>query len=228
MRLLICDDHLMFSEALASLLKARGHTVVGCPTTPEGAVELSQEEEVDAIICDLHFPGIDGSRSVSFLRAARPDTPIVVLTADPDLRLLREAALGGADGIALKIEGVEELERVLLEVTSPLFTMARGSSPARERGWSRRARALDRGPSRYRMDELLTARERQVLEHLVRGDDTSAIATSLGVGTATIRTHLQNLFMKFGVHSRLELVAYAIRTGIVRVENGSRDPSRSA
>ncbi len=68
----------------------------------------------------------------------------------------------------------------------------------------------------------LTQKEQEVMCRLARGESTAAVATGLGVSVSTVRTHLQHLYVKLDVHSRLELVAYAVRNGMVRVENSAQ------
>jgi DNA-binding NarL/FixJ family response regulator len=230
MRIVICDDHAMFSEAFASLLSQRGHEVVSCAATPAEALVAGRRYRPDVFLLDLHFPGVHGADAVHQLRAALVDVPIVVLTAEVDAELLRQALDAGADGVVLKSEGVVEIEQVIRRAHLPPAAQ-RGSTPHSEKAWSRQARALAQRQARIVKDQDLTPRERQVIVLLVQGRSTAAIARAMNVGRATLHAHLQHLFVKLGVHSRLELVAYAIRRGIVRMDSGFEDvttPSRSS
>jgi len=226
MKIIICDDHVMFAEALSSLLMKRGHMVLARASSPEEGLMLAdrEDEDADAWLVDLHFPGIAGSSSVRQLRAVMPEMPLVVLTADSDRALLQQALEDGADGVALKTEGVEEVERLLRRVSAPAF-QKRPNHTEPEKAWSHLARSL--GPTqRQRGVPELTEREHDVLIRLWRGDSTTAIADTLGVGVSTVRTHLQHLYEKTGVHSRLELVAYAARNDLL--QQGHEIPSKIA
>jgi len=220
-QLIICDDHLMFAEALSSLFAKRGHEVLARPSTPEAAIALADRDDVDAWLIDLHFPGRSPAEVLRRIRSASPAVPIVVLTADCDRSSLQAALANGADGVALKTDGIDEVERLLCRVRASPF---RGRKQYSQQAWSKieGTAARQASPS----DEpQFTARERDVLTRLYRGESTASIAASLGVGVSTVRTHLQHLFRKSGVHSRLELVAFAARSGLV---NNARPAPRSA
>jgi DNA-binding NarL/FixJ family response regulator len=222
MRIVICDDHAMFSEAFASLLAQRGHDVVSCAPTPAEALVAGRQFRPDVFLVDLHFPDVHGVDAVILLRAAILDAPIVVLTAEPDAELLRQALDAGADAVVLKSEGVTEIEQVIRQVQlSPPGEHPRTARP--NKVWSRQARALAQRQARIVEDRDLTPRERQVIGLLVQGKSTTAIAMAMHVGKATLHAHLQHLFIKLGVHSRIELVAYAMRRGIVHMEDAETE-----
>ena len=215
MRVLLCDDHRTFGESLASLLARRGIDVVG---PVDSLVELDEAvpaQRVDVVLTDLRFPDVPVADVLPALRAALPGVPVVVLTAELDRQLLRGAVDAGADGVVIKTDGVSEIERVLRQVGAGAV-----GEPPPGAGWpvcSRNARArLQRDvPGGGRL--ALTERELDVLRLLTRGGSTSDLAAGLGIGAATVRTHVQNLLVKFGVHSRLELVAAALRSGVLEV-----------
>lgn len=216
MRILVCDQHAMFGEAFGSLLMSRGHEVAGRTASVADALEFIRdgEWEPEVVVLDLDLPGTRHESAVGSLRRAAPDVAIAVLTGNTDVPGLCQALDDGADGVALKFESVDEVERLLFQITSTVFTKLRTTGQP-EKVWSRRARALADQMARARMDDLPTPRERQVIELLARGESTAGIARIMGVGTATVRTHLQHLFIKLGIHSRLELVAFAVREGLV-------------
>jgi DNA-binding NarL/FixJ family response regulator len=201
----------MFSEAFASLLSQRGHDVVSCVATPAEALVVGRQFRPDVLLLDLRFPGVHGADAVTLLRSAIESIPIVVLTAEHDAELLRQALEAGADGVVLKSEGVVEIEHVIGEVRLRPPAENRRAS---DKIWSRQARALAQRQARIVEPQDLTPRERQVIVHLVEGKST------MNVGKATLHAHLQHLFVKLGVHSRLELVAYAMRKGIVSMDSG--------
>jgi two-component system, NarL family, nitrate/nitrite response regulator NarL len=218
MQIGICDDHLMFGEALSALMVKRGHKVLACAKSPGDVLATLDRDHIEVWLTDLHFPGIEGTGAVRQLRRAMPDTTIVVLTADLDRALLQQALSDGADGAVLKTEGVEEIERLLRRVTSLPF-QTRRCDPGADKAWSQLAGSIDSCGSRNGGPQM-TLREQDVLMRLWQGDSTTAIAESLGVGVSTVRTHLQHLYVKVGVHSRLELVAYSARHGLLQHYRG--------
>lgn len=219
MNIHIRDDALI-ADALALLLRSRGHD----------AIRVSRETvpfesgRPDVVVTDLG-PN-EGPTTVLALRQSAEATPIAVLTECRNPARLREAMLAGADGIALKREGIQEIERTLVLVADSKHRSSFRNASGHV--WSRGARSvIESGDRGRRSHDAVTAKERLVLERLVLGENTAEIARVLGIGEATVRSHLQNLFLKFGVHSRLGLTACALRTGVVRVDPATRVRSAS-
>jgi two-component system, NarL family, nitrate/nitrite response regulator NarL len=214
-RLLLCDDHVLFLEVLQPVLEARGH-VVDTSSSVDEALSRVAACRPDVCVLDIGFPGTDGIAGARLLRAAVPNIKIVMLTATWTSDVLREAVVAGACGLAFKgrplAEAVETIERV-------------------ERGDA----VLDIGVLQAvieprtdgaRLARFLTAREVEVLARLVQGEGTTEIARSLGVSQSTARTHIQSILTKLGVHSRLEACAFAVRHRIVDLPEPVDDFSR--
>ena len=143
---------------------------------------------------------------------------IVAMGNAADLAALLEVLGGGADGFCLKIDGIDEIETLLRRCAMSRQVPTADLSSKVALSSSATAASRRRNPAR---GFSVTAREQRVLELLVEGHSTPSIAAELRVGEATVRTHLQHLFSKFGVHSRLALVAQAVRTNAVALERGS-------
>jgi two-component system nitrate/nitrite response regulator NarL len=212
MRVAICDDHLTFVDALETLLSNRGHEVVCRSSSPYDGAELGRPG-VDVLVLDLDFPGIEGCEAVDMVRTAAPSLPIVVLTAVPDRNLIEQAFDHGADGAVLKTEGIVELESVLSKVVAT--TAGAGRSDRGPRVRSRQVQALTESGQGRGARVHLTDRELETLAGLASGHTTAEIAASMGIQMVTVRTHVQHLLAKFGAHSRVEVVAAAIRMGLV-------------
>ncbi|MCW2494867.1 response regulator transcription factor [Jatrophihabitans sp.] len=215
LKLIACDRHLIFSDALAAMLGRRGHQMVARACSPEDGLQLPERSSVDAWLTEIDFPS--SPNPVTRLRAALPGMPIVVFTGSEDRDDLRAAVRSGADGVVLKSEGVDEVEHILRRVTSPAWSRTPGQAV-----WSSGARTAAARSLATRTTEIsglgsLTAREVEVLRRLTSGDSTETIASGMGVGISTVRTHLQHLYSKLDVHSRLELVSAGARlTGTTR------------
>jgi two-component system nitrate/nitrite response regulator NarL len=207
MRILICDDHLLLAEALSAVLRGRGHETLADVTRPEEAVAAVRASQVDVCVMDLGFPGGDGIDGIRRLRRASPSTRVVVLSALDDPAAVEEALAAGASGYVLKGEPTEAVVRVIERVAAG----ETGIAPAPE------ALATDRGADGSRLGRFLTRREREVLERLVRGQSTTAMAREMGVAYSTVRTHIQNVLTKLGVHSKLAAVTLAAQQGLVRL-----------
>lgn len=210
MRVLICDDHRLFGEALAVVLASRGHEVVGCTTDPVEAAAVAHTTAVDVCVMDLRFPGHCGVTGTGLIFDASPTTRVVILTGSDDPDRLRRAIDAGAHGVVVKEDDVgrvvDTIERVHAgDLVLPGHIVRAGAV--------RTGSALDR----HALGRFLTNREKEVLVHLVRGESTADLARALGVRYSTARTHIQNTLTKLGVHSKLEAVAYAVSQDLVPV-----------
>jgi two-component system, NarL family, nitrate/nitrite response regulator NarL len=201
----ICDDHELFAEALATLLGRRGHHVVATSPNPAAAVRSVGQVEVDLCIMDLLFPdgcGVDGTRRV---RHASPATKVVVLTAAADDDARAAAVEAGACAVIAKSSEASVLLDAIDraghgEAVLPIDVLDRAMHDPAE----------VRDPVALQAS-FLSQREREVLDLLVDGFDTRCVARRLGITHSTARSHIQSVLTKLGCHSRLEAVALAVR-----------------
>jgi two-component system nitrate/nitrite response regulator NarL len=220
----IADAHRVFAAALASLLNRSGNDVVGCVAELDAVVELILRQQADACVLDA---GLAANARPGELHEAIVDSPrtaFVVLADSPDSSGFAATLAAGVHGAALKTDDFVEVLRVLTSAAArPTRRPAGGvvlslSAQAAHRP----ARHSRRYPA---LDHLLTPREREVLARLVYGESTPSMARSMGVRLSTLRTHIDSVLIKLGVHSRLEAVAYAVREGLVEVR-GSLEEER--
>jgi DNA-binding NarL/FixJ family response regulator len=204
-RLVLCDDHRLFAEPFGAALKARGHEVV-LATTPSQGVRAVDEHRPDLFVVDIRFPDGDAFEAIDTVRRRHPDCPVVVLSGSDDYRDVTAATAAGVAAFLRKDQAAsvifDALERIAagagpLPGTPPF--------PSAGNGDERRAPTALAG---------LTERERQVLDRLLEAEDTAGIARSLGVAPSTVRTHLQSVLLKLGVHNRLEAVNLALEAGL--------------
>jgi DNA-binding NarL/FixJ family response regulator len=214
-RVVLCDDHRLFVEPLAAALRMRGDEVV-VATTPADAISAVDRHGPDLCVMDLRFADGDGIEAVATLRLHHPSCPVVVLSGSEDPRDAEAAVDAGAVGVLRKAQPVSEIFDALDRVVAgdELATLAVPRPTVSD--------------ERTRLRELvhgLTLRERQVLGRLVEAEDTTGIARSLGVAPSTARTHLQNVLLKLGVHSRLQAVALVTEAGMDQEMVGDRSRS---
>ncbi|MCX7624138.1 MAG: response regulator transcription factor [Thermomicrobium sp.] len=210
MRLLIVDDHALFRDGLRSLLEARGFTVVGEAANGREAIELARRTRPDIVLMDLTMPDVDGLTATRILATEFPDVKVVVLTASDDEADLFEAIKSGAYGYLLKNLEAEEFFRALEAVQAgiPVFTPR----------LARRVLEEFRGRAPSRQDAMeLTERERELLELLVQGVTSNReLAQRLYISENTVKYHLRNIMHKLHLENRAQVIAYALRTGLVR------------
>ena len=204
MRLVLCDDHRMFAEPLATVFERRGHQVL-VTTSPPEAVRAVGEFRPDVCMIDLRFPDGDGIEAALDLRSRHPWCPVVVLSASADDRDVAAARAAGVAGFLRKDQPVD----AVLDALDRVVAGAEVTVPRTRRGSGSEDQARVR-----RLLAQLTGRERQVLRGLLRADDTWAIARTLNVAPSTARTHLQNVLVKLGVHNRLQAVALVVDMGM--------------
>lgn len=204
LRVLLCDDHRLFSDALGAVLEGHGCEIIGRACSVREAIELAGRTQPDLCMIDVNFPGESGLDGIEPLLAAAPETKVVMLSAVADRDSMARALSAGASGYADKCDDVDCILDIVRRVVAGELVM-RGPS---------RTRVMPKAPRRTPVHQL-TPRELAVLECLVRGLTVTSLATELTITYATARSHVQNVLMKLGVHSQLEAVAFATTHGIV-------------
>lgn len=205
-RLILGGEHVLFLDALSTVLRRDGHVVTAVTRNTAEMVALVMRRQPDACVIGHHAAAGDGSwvsRAVGYVLGASASTRVVVLGANPSPVVAEQTIEAGASGYLHQSEGVEELSSAIKRVLNGEVVMAIPSGAASHRS-SESDLAL-------RLASQLTSRERECLMMLVEGLDTTAITRQLGVSRTTARTHLQSVLTKLTVHSRLEAVSFAVR-----------------
>lgn len=205
-RVLIADDHEVVREGLRMILEAEeGFTVVGEASDGLEAVELVGQLEPDVVLMDLRMPRMDGLEAIERIRAAWPQTAVVILTTYNEDDLMVRGLRAGAMGFLLKDTGRQALfdslraaargEALLLpDVVQRLLASSPPPAPPHRRSV---------GPPQ------LTARESAILDRVARGERNKEIAAALGITERTVKAHLASIYSKLGVDSRAAAVAAA-------------------
>ena len=214
LRVLLADDHPLFRDGLKSLLEARGIDVVGEASNGREAVTRAARLRPDVVLMDLNMPEMNGLDATRLISAEHPDIKVVVLTASEDDADLFEAIKSGAQGYLFKNLASDELFRLLEGVArgEPALTPNLARKLLREfaRPPGTAARTDVEGPG------ALTEREREVLDLLVQGITSNReLAERLVVSENTVKYHLRNILDKLHVQNRAQVVAYAVRHGMV-------------
>jgi DNA-binding NarL/FixJ family response regulator len=216
-RLLLVDDHLMVTEALASRLStAMDLWVAGrCTTADPNLLDIVRGLRPDVITIEVEPLGPAVGEVLRSLVAARPEARIVVLSSDHNLGHAVEAARAGVAAWVAKEQGAAELETVLRGVCEgkSWFPPDMLGEIVRElRGDVLRAKEHED------LLDVLSPRERDVLLSMMDGKRGRQIAQDLLISTDTVRTHTRNIFAKLDVHSRLEAVRVARAAGLKATE----------
>jgi DNA-binding NarL/FixJ family response regulator len=214
LRTLLADDHSLVRAGLRSLLEEMaGVEVVGEAADGHEALRLIGELTPDVAFLDISMPGLNGLEVAARVARDHLRTRVIILSMHIDDEYVRRALLTGAAGYLLKNSDRSELEMALRAV-------ARGETWLAPEVSSRVVAAYARGdePAGSGPFELLTGRQREVLQFIAEGLSTKEIAHRLNLSVKTIETHRTELMERLDIHGVAGLVRYAIRVGIVHTE----------
>jgi DNA-binding NarL/FixJ family response regulator len=223
-RIVVADDQALVRAGLATLLDSQpGMSVVGQAGTGEEAVLLTRKLVPDVVLMDIRMPVLDGLAATRRIVAdpgppgGQPVRVVVLTTYDLD-EYVYEALRAGASGFLLKHAPPEEL---LLGVRAAADGGALLSPQVTRRLVAEFAARGPRVLRRPRELSLLTAREQEVLDLLIRGRSNTEIAQALTVSLSTVKTHLGHVLDKLGLRDRVQAVVYGYEHGLV--EPGTAD-----
>ena len=212
MRVLIVDDHQLFRDGIRGLLQAEGIEVVGEASDGLEALEQVRSLQPDIILLDIKMPRCDGLEATRLIKAEMPDAKIVILTAVEEDDSIFEAIKSGAQGYLLKNMRAAEFISLLKGVERGEAAITSDVAGRILDDFSRRARGV-RGE---RDAEELTERELEVLRLVVEGHTNRKIGVKLGLSENTVKYHLRHILEKLHLQNRAQVVAYAMRHGLVR------------
>jgi DNA-binding NarL/FixJ family response regulator len=211
-RILIADDHALFRDGLHSLLRSQGHEIVAEARNGREAIALTHTHRPDVVLMDLSMPELDGLAATRTISAEIPDVKVIILTASDDDTNLFEAIRAGASGYLMKNLEADEFFDMLdrTQRGEPALTPAFAKKLLQE--FARPPQAIDAQQSET---DDLTVREREVLELMVKGlTSNRKLAKQLGVSENTVKFHVRNILEKLRLHTRAEVVGYALRKRI--------------
>jgi putative two-component system response regulator len=206
-RILVVDDHEIFTHSLVRLLGSRPELkVVGTAGTVSEAVVAALAYAPDVILMDFELPDGDGPQATAQIKALTPSVKVVMLTAHTDDASLVSAIAAGCSGFIRKEDAVDDLLTAIVAAHEGETI----ESPTDLAPLLRQLRPTHRG-----LGADLTPRELEVLGLMISGVGNKQIARELGLSLNTVRNHAQNILYKLQAHSKLEAVATAVREGII-------------
>lgn len=212
-RLLLVDDHQVVRSGLRMLLEGESDMeIVGEAGTGEEAIRAVGDLRPDLVVMDIGLPDQSGIEATSRIKRQSPTTAVVALTIHEDEEYFFRMLEAGATGYVPKRAAPDEL-------LVAIRTAARGEVylyPSLARLLVRDFLEQDQQARATQAVDGLSAREQEVLAHLAEGASNPEIAGTLGISPKTVARHRENIMQKLGLHSRTELVKYAIRKGIIQ------------
>ena|SRR6476660_8769538 len=210
-RLLLVDDHAVVRSGLRMLLEnERDVEIVGEASSASGAMELAISLKPTVVLMDIGLPDLSGIDTTREIKKRMPDVSVVALTIHEDEEYFFKMLEAGASGYVPKRAAPEELLTAIRAAASGQVYLYPSLAKLLVRDFLDGGRA-----SLEQASSDLTDREQEVLTYLAEGANNSEIAASLVISPKTVARHRENIMRKLNLHSRAELVRYAIRKGII-------------
>lgn len=213
MRVLLADDHCLFSSGLQKLLESSGITVVATAKNGKEAIAAVQKYRPNVVLMDLEMPECDGLTATRLIKAEFPETKIVMLTMNADERLF-SAIKDGASGYLLKNLKIEEL----LDLLESLMQGETIFSPELA-GWllqefdSNHTQATSEVEKKTSKNPL-TSRQEEILIHIAAGMTYKEVGAICKISAATVKFHINEILERLHVKNRVQAIAYAVQANL--------------
>jgi len=211
-RILIADDHGIVRKGLRLQLEQnKAFEVVGEATEGREAVRMAEELAPDVVIMDIAMPNLNGIQATTQVVKKNPHIAVIILSMYSDETYLMRTLAAGAKGYLLKDSADVDLHRAVEVVAEgkPFFSPAIADTLLEDYMRQLQQRGLQ---DSY---DLLTEREKEILQLLAEGKSNKDVASILNLSTNTVETHRTRIMQKLDLHSTAEIVLYAVRKGII-------------
>lgn len=215
-RVLIVDDHAVVRAGIRMLLESDPELViVGEGENGQDAVRLEQELKPDVILMDVTMPVLDGVEATRKIKAQTNRAAILALTIHEGADYFFQMLQAGASGYVPKRAAPEELLRAIHVIAQGNVFLEPSVTKSLVSDYLTR---VEEGSERDSYDGL-TDREQQILTLIAEDETNQAIANQLDISVKTVERHRENIMGKLNLHTRTELVKYAIRKGLISLDN---------
>jgi DNA-binding NarL/FixJ family response regulator len=213
--IILADDHRIVRQGLRALLETEpDFQLVGETGDGLEAIQLAERLQPDVAVLDLMMPGINGLEATRQISDNCPQTHVIILSMHANEAYVLESLRNGAAGYVLKDSSADDLVRAVREVVAGRRYL---SPPLSERAievYVQKAQEAALDPY-----EKLTNREREVLHLAAEGHSSAEVAKRLSISPRTVETHRANMMRKLDLHSQTDLIRYALRRGIIPMED---------
>jgi two-component system response regulator NreC len=214
-RLILADDHAVVRSGIRMLLEAQPDIeIVAEAESGREAVEEARRTKPDVVLMDVQMPGLNGIEATQQIKKLVPETAILALTMHEDDQYFFEMLHSGASGYVPKRAAPDELVTAIRTVARGEIFLYPSLATRLVQDYLKRADANDQ-PLVY---DDLTPREREVLVLIAEGMSNAEIAENLVISVKTVDRHRENIMRKLNMHNRVDLVKYAIRSGLIDLE----------
>jgi DNA-binding NarL/FixJ family response regulator len=220
-RVAVVDDQRLFTKGLSGLVDMLdGVEVVGVAFDGEEAVALCRKEEPDVVLMDISMPKMDGISATREIKDLLPQTAVIILTGHEEDEHVFEGIKAGAQGYLLKDSEPEDLSHAIHTVYAGATIIAPDLAQKMLNTFE------SGGPKGSRLAPPLTERELEVIRALAQGMSDRQIARTLDISEKTVRNHTSNIYRKLHIFDRTQAVIYAVREGVIDVEELEYRPPR--
>ena len=218
-RVAIVDDHAIVRQGLRALLTDRNMDVIGEASCGDEAIALASEFRPDVMLLDIRMNTCDGLTALPDIKAASPETAVIMLTTYSNPTYLSEAIRNGASGYLLKESEPEEIVDAIQSAASRsylfdpelLHQVVENGHGSPGNGSSHN----QAHPAETTRVETISEREQDVLKLMAQGLNNNAIANALQVSVTTVKTHVSHILRKLNVNDRTQAALVAIREGLI-------------
>ncbi len=213
-RLLLVDDHQIVRAGLRMLFMAeKDMEIVAEADNAEEALRAVEEHKPDVVLMDVAMPGVSGIEATRRIKEAYPDVAVLALTMHEDEQYFFEMLNAGASGYIPKRAAPDDLVSAIRVVSHGNVFLYPTLAKLLVKDFLERSDATAK-----RATDALTPREREVLTYIAEGYTNREIAEALVISYKTVDRHRENIMRKLNLHSRVELVKYAIQKGLITVD----------
>ncbi len=214
-KIILADDHKITRQGLRSLLEKNPEMqVLAEVENGRGAVEKARELKPDVVIMDVSMPDLNGVEATRQVLQENGDVKVIALSMYSDTLFVSEMLKSGASGYLLKDCAFEELEQAIKTVTEGKAYLSSSISGVVVEDYLHRLSRAEVSAT-----DILTDREREVLQLIAEGQSTKLIAKKLHISAKTVETHRRQIMNKLNIHTVAELTKYAIRKGLTALDN---------
>jgi two-component system response regulator NreC len=212
--IVLADDHHIVRQGLRALLEAEpDFAVAGEAADGLAVADLVERLKPDVLVLDLMMPGLNGLDVVRQVKRRSPQTRVIILSMHANEAYVLEALRNGVAGYVLKDSTASDLAQAVREAAAGRRYL---SPPLSERAIEAYAHKADAAP--LDLYETLSGREREVLHLAAEGCNNTEIAARLCISARTVETHRANAMRKLGLRNQTDLIRYALRRGILPME----------
>ena len=214
-KVILADDHAVVRDGVKAVIerKAKDIKIIGEAENGKDVLEMSGNKPADVYVLDISMPLLNGIETTGRLKKLDPENKIIILSMHDGLAYVEKALQAGAEGYILKKGATEEVIYAIREVYKGERYLSPRIAKHVIQGFLENKRDTDQTTPFAK----LTRREREILQLIAEGMSTKEIAQKLNISTNTAHVHTNNIMQKLNIHSRTDLVRFALKEGIIQM-----------